>query len=221
MKDEQHSPAHTAARSPRRTWVRAPGRRATVLTLAVVITAAGAAIASASIPDANGTISGCYVTTTGALRVIDAGTTSCLNGETKIAWNQKGQTGATGPQGPKGVAGPQGPQGVAGPQGAQGPAGSSRVHWLKTDKYGAPKSWSAGEDQPWTYRYMTGKYYVFMYGVNASQCAASVNVIDPDGWYGTPASVTVSDNGIYLFYQTYNPGTTTPVDVPVVITFTC
>jgi type VI secretion system secreted protein Hcp len=107
---------------------------------------AGAAVAVGSIPGSDGTITGCYAATTGAvledrsqppgeLRVIDPslpGTvTDPLSGqvtpnlaatcdpkqEKKITWNQSGPQGPTGPQGPAGSAGGQGP---AGGQGAPG-----------------------------------------------------------------------------------------------------
>ncbi|RIK45556.1 MAG: hypothetical protein DCC58_06020 [Chloroflexi bacterium] len=40
---------------------------------------------------------------------------NCLNGDTKISWNQKGQPGPVGPTGPQGPPGAQGPQGEAAP----------------------------------------------------------------------------------------------------------
>jgi type VI secretion system secreted protein Hcp len=99
----------------------------------------GGAVAAASIPDANNTITGCYVTpaganqfeeTPGALRVIDPSDTTesnpavstCTQGESQITWNQHGQPGAQGTQGVQGAQGPQGPQG---PAGSTGPAGVS------------------------------------------------------------------------------------------------
>lgn len=94
---------------------------------------AGAALAIGSIPSGDGTITGCYVTNTdvinqypaapGELRIIDPSQTAtfpgggpnlqatCVNGEAKITWNQRG------PQGPQGVAGAQGPAGPQGPAG--------------------------------------------------------------------------------------------------------
>lgn len=82
--------------------------------MAGVVLAGGAAVGVAAIPSTDGTISGCYKTNTGDLRVIDAGAESCKNGERAIQWNQAG---AAGPQGPKGDPGPQGPPGPAGPAG--------------------------------------------------------------------------------------------------------
>jgi type VI secretion system secreted protein Hcp len=104
---------------------------------------AGAAIAAGSIPGSDGTITGCYASKTdekgnpqnilvndvveapGTLRVIDPSNPrlpsgapnpagSCQEGESTIAWNEKG------PQGPQGLTGPQGPPGTAGGQGAPG-----------------------------------------------------------------------------------------------------
>src|SRR5207249_834764 len=68
------------------------------------------------------TISACVSTSTGALRIVTAGT-ACKKGEAVLSWNQQGPQGSAGPQGPQGSAGPQGPQGSAGPQGPQGSAG--------------------------------------------------------------------------------------------------
>jgi hypothetical protein len=78
------------------------GRLRLAALVAVVIAAAAAGIAYASIPDSGGVIHGCYKIAGGALRVIDPATGSCLNSETSIAWNQTGPTGATGPTGPRG-----------------------------------------------------------------------------------------------------------------------
>lgn len=99
--------------------------RVLVPTLAAL--AAGGAVAVASIPSANGTISGCYVTSVenpdglplGTLRVIDVDTgATCPFGESAISWNQQG------PAGPAGAQGSAGPTGPTGPAGPQGPAGS-------------------------------------------------------------------------------------------------
>ncbi len=95
----------------------------------------GGAVAAASIPSSNGTITGCYVTPTsdsdspvGSLRVIDPSDTTesdpavstCTDGEATITWNQQGQPG---PQGPPGQNGTNGQNGQNGQNGATGPAG--------------------------------------------------------------------------------------------------
>lgn len=85
-----------------------------------------AGLASAAIPDQNGTYRGCYSKSGGALRVIDYPKDGCKNGEVLIAWNAVGPAGPTGPQGPTGASGPTGATGAtgaAGAQGAPGPAG--------------------------------------------------------------------------------------------------
>jgi hypothetical protein len=109
----------------RRSWL-------AILTTAIVVT--GGALAFGAIPSSGTKVyTGCYNTSTGALRVIDkqAGAT-CTASENEIQWNQTGPTGAkgaTGPAGPKGATGPAGakgatgPAGPAGPKGATGPAG--------------------------------------------------------------------------------------------------
>ena len=90
-----------------------------VLVVSVVMLMGGA-LASASIPAANGVISGCYRTSGGALNVIDASVTTCGKGQTPLTWNQ---TGPQGPQGIQGLTGPNGPAGATGATGFTGPAG--------------------------------------------------------------------------------------------------
>jgi hypothetical protein len=65
-------------------------------------------LASAAIPDSDGTIHGCYRTSNGSLRVADPAAGGCRQDEMAIQWNQTG---------------PTGPQGIQGPQGTPGPAG--------------------------------------------------------------------------------------------------
>lgn len=97
---------------------------------------AGAAIAVAAIPGADGTITGCYLTNTGnapnlrigQLRVIDPSMSPtlpgggpnpaavCLSDESMISWSQSGPTGL---QGPAGAAGQPGPAGANGANGQQ------------------------------------------------------------------------------------------------------
>jgi type VI protein secretion system component Hcp len=134
----------------RRAWWRPPvSWKILVPTVAALGLGIGGAVAAASIPGSDGTITGCYLTPSGAqeseqppgeLRVIDPSDTTesnpavstCTTGEATLTWNQQGQTGATGPPGPAGTAGTPGTPGTAGaagapgatgPQGAQGPAG--------------------------------------------------------------------------------------------------
>jgi hypothetical protein len=84
--------------------------------IAIALVGVGAGITMAAIPSTDGSISGCYVQKTGALRVIDAPTASCGRGEVAIKWQQTGPAGAPGP------AGPAGPKGDLGPAGPVGPA---------------------------------------------------------------------------------------------------
>lgn len=67
--------------------------------IALVMVAAGAGIAIASIPGPDGVIHGCYKTSgpaQGALTVIDS-TASCPSGTAALNWNQTGPQGAAGP----------------------------------------------------------------------------------------------------------------------------
>jgi hypothetical protein len=97
------------------------------LAAALGLVAVGGA-ASATIPDNNQVIHGCYSRSGGSLRVIDDSVTNCAKSETALSWNvtgQQGPQGLPGVQGPQGVQGEQGPQGVQGVQGPQGPSGAS------------------------------------------------------------------------------------------------
>jgi hypothetical protein len=78
-----------------------------VLATATVI---GAGVAYAQIPS-GGVITGCYSKLGGALRVVDAATTSCRSWETTLTWNQQGQPG---PAGKDGTNGTNGTNGVSG-----------------------------------------------------------------------------------------------------------
>jgi hypothetical protein len=62
-----------------------------------------ASVAWAAIPAADGTISGCYNTKNGKLRVVDG--TACKKKETALSWNQAGQTGPQGEPGAPGAPG--------------------------------------------------------------------------------------------------------------------
>ncbi len=69
------------------------------LTCVLLIGAASAGVAWATIPGNDGVIHGCYLKSGGTLRVIDASVTNCKRGEVALDWNQSG------PQGPPGTAG--------------------------------------------------------------------------------------------------------------------
>jgi hypothetical protein len=70
--------------------------------------AVAGAITYAAVPDPGGVIHGCYLRTTGALRIIDASSAKCSPGEVPIAWNQTGREGPAGPAGPAGASGASG-----------------------------------------------------------------------------------------------------------------
>ena len=116
-----------------------------VITGAVALSAAGA-IGYASVPDAGGTIHGCYDASSGLdipgqLRVIDtskegsAGT--CTVNETPVNWNQ---TGPQGQQGPIGAQGAKGDTGDIGPQGAKGDKGDPGTPDVRVDNFGGPST---------------------------------------------------------------------------------
>lgn len=103
-------------------------RRGGALAL-VALAAIGVGVAAASIPGGDGTITGCYMKSTGGLRVIDlAKGQKCTTSEVTLPWNQtgpRGLQGLQGPQGPVGPAGPPGPTGAAGKDGKDGLPGAA------------------------------------------------------------------------------------------------
>jgi hypothetical protein len=109
----------------------------TAALLAGVGTAAGAAAVITGSPVSGGVVSSCYKTaSTGGAHAVQLEDTghSCPSGYTALTWNQKGQTGATGPKGATGATGPKGATGATGPKGAtgatgpQGPAGVTSAY---------------------------------------------------------------------------------------------
>jgi hypothetical protein len=120
---------------------------------AAVLCAAGA-FAYASIPDAGGTIHGCYDKAIGQLRVIDTASSDpisgkCLSTETAITWSQtgpKGTPGTPGTPGKDGTPGQDGTNGAAGPkgdkgdQGDAGPAGTPNVAVFRAGPSSIPET---------------------------------------------------------------------------------
>ena len=118
---------HSPHRSPF-PWLRRPSLMSFAL-VGLLIVVSG--VVSASVPAANGVITGCYTTPNGALRLIDTETGQiCSKGERTVGWNQ---VGPAGPQGSPGAAGPQGLPGAAGPQGGPGAPGISGYEVVKAD----------------------------------------------------------------------------------------
>jgi hypothetical protein len=108
----------------------------TLVPAALAVAAVGGGLAYAAIPGGDQTISACYATKDGALRVIDtgAGQTCDSKKEIPLAWNTQGTPGPAGPAGAQGPAGPPGPKGDTGAPGAVGPAGPAGA----TGPAGAP-----------------------------------------------------------------------------------
>lgn len=127
-------------------------RRLTGIALGLFALLVGGGAALATIPS-GGTITGCYATRDGSLRVIDRSIATCGNGEQTLGWSQtppqgpkgatgsqgaKGDQGDPGPQGSKGFTGDLGLQGPAGPQGLPGPPGSPRFRASYSDDVTVP-----------------------------------------------------------------------------------
>ena len=82
--------------------------------------------AIAAIPNSSTkVITGCYLKTSGTLRVIDKQAGKACNTKTEIelSWNQQGVKGDAGPQGLPGAVGAPGPAGANGVDGSAGPQG--------------------------------------------------------------------------------------------------
>ena len=168
-------------------------------------------VAWAAIPDANGTIKGCYARTSGLLlgiphskgdvRVVDSAE-GCRSYETAISWNQKG------PQGPQGPAGPAGPQGAAG-------APASRLWALWTDSDillgpGGIKQQSGGitsapleDDKP----FVGFQKVVLTFPQDVSACVAVVSRAVRNGIFvgaGSlhPLSTMISGSTVSVFAET-------------------
>jgi hypothetical protein len=99
------------------------GRLASAGFVSLLLVSIFSTAALASIPAADGVITGCYDNKgadLGNLRIIDLAKASCRKGETLISWNQKGLKGDPGAPGAKGDTGPQGLQGLKGDKGDPG-----------------------------------------------------------------------------------------------------
>lgn len=154
------------------------GRRLTVLvTAAVTAVVAGGVGAYAAIPDATGTISGCYTVATGALRVVDnpyaASTPTCASTEKPLTWAQRGPTGPIGPR---------------------GPAGPVNQHWVKISNTNTLIAASEKPDATY-FNIPSGYAYVRFVGVDPTKCAITV----------VPSAVgTSSYPGLFAGYSVYS-----------------
>ncbi len=98
-------------------------RRPLLLLAALLVLAAGAALAGHNTPRrAKGVIFACAQKQGGRLRVV-AAAGSCRRGEQALAWNIQGPEGKRGPSGADGSQGPSGASGAAGARGATGASG--------------------------------------------------------------------------------------------------
>jgi hypothetical protein len=81
--------------------------RARVVAAAIVVCGVVAGgLALATIPDAAGVLHGCYMKSSGQLRVIDNAVSGCKPNETAISWNAQGPPGVPGTPGDDGERGP-------------------------------------------------------------------------------------------------------------------
>lgn len=150
-----------------------------VIALSAVAALAGGIAVAASIPAADGTITGCYHKNNGQLRVVESAT-QCNPSELALTWQQEGPEGPQGPQGPVGPQGPAGPQGAAGPQGLVGPAGPAGPEGPEGPQGPAGVS-SAGPPYVWvctpaSYPNFGSTPTAYVYTFNGSASPASVSV---------------------------------------------
>ncbi len=175
-----------------------PGRvaRPAVL-LSVVVVLAGLGIAWAAIPSSDGTITACYKTSGGAMRVVDA-SALCTSTEARLTFNQTGPTGpagARGPTGAKGAKGATGPLGPIGPAGATGPTGAKGSTGAKGATGAAGPTGPAGADG--------SKVQVFTFG-------NPVPALQPGVWtfVGGGPAVTANGSKVILVTASAVVGTT-------------
>lgn len=98
---------------------RPPVTSANVIAVVALVFAVGG-VAVAAIPAGDGTITACYGSKSGELRVVSAGK-KCSKKEKRLTWDQQGVRGDQGVKGDQGTQGPPGAQGEAGL--SNGPAG--------------------------------------------------------------------------------------------------
>ena len=103
-----------------------------VAVTALAVAVGGGTFAAAADSD-DGVIHACAKSNVGQLRVVPAGE-DCRNSEVAMSWNERGATGAPGPQGDPGPAGPPGAQGEAGPTGATGERGETGATGLQGER---------------------------------------------------------------------------------------
>lgn len=113
----------------------------------LLVGAACAGVAWASIPGPDHVIHGCFLRSGGTLRVIDASVTSCRKTEIAIDWNQSGPQGPPGPAGAPGAGYTEFRSGEGGAGAIQLPEPSADpVQVLKLD---LPSDWVADSEGNW------------------------------------------------------------------------
>ena len=149
-----------------------------IIALTAVVAVAGGMVV-ASIPAANGTITGCYHKNNGQLRVVESAS-QCNPSELALTWQQQGPTGPQGPIGPQGPTGPQGatgPQGLTGLTGLTGPAGPTGPEGPEgpagTSASGPPYVWVC---TPASFPTVGGPTRADVYVFNGGAATASVTV---------------------------------------------
>ena len=100
------------------------GRVLVLACAAAVAVAAG--VGYAAIPAGDGTITGCYLTAKGTLRIV-AGADECKKNEQALTWNKQGPAGAPGADGAAGAKGDPGEPGAPGVPGPRRPTGATRA----------------------------------------------------------------------------------------------
>ena len=160
----------------------------------------GGAVAYGAIPGDGASISACYQTIDGQLRVIDAQAgESCRQKERSLTWSQAGAPGAEGPEGPRGETGSSGPAGPAGVSGYEMPS------WHVIYPAGGDHIAYSGVACPAGTKVVSGGGYAYWHDLNSHDAVllASAPFDDGSGWFlrfGMPGGGTFPGNvDIYIY----------------------
>ena len=121
------------------------------MSMVVVLSSGGIALAIAEPSGERQVIKGCVNKRTGVLRLLPEGG-RCSKHERPIEWNREGRLGPPGPAGPQGVPGLTGPQGPRGPEGPPALVAAPLVLPARRANPGRPdrvvcKAWRASADR--------------------------------------------------------------------------
>jgi hypothetical protein len=173
--------------------------------LALMFSMSGGAIAATGGFASGGKLQAC-VNEEGAIRLLKPGK-KCKRGQTAVAWNQSGATGATGATGAAGAAGAksaEGAKGLEGPKGVEGLKGTSgeptNVKWATVDDDGFIQS-SHGA----VAAVQSGNHFTVAFDKDVSKCAIVATQNGTDSPLeisakpaGTEVTVTIREGSTFI-----------------------